>query len=127
MKTQTGMVTSQVRLQQWAEQIRECQNRPAGMKMELWCEQNGITKANYYYRVRRVREACLSAVQCQNSSFVELPIAPLPEHESLNNESKQSADTMAVLKTLNGTSIDILSNASQEFITSLIGAIANVK
>ena len=37
MKTQTGIVTSQVRLQQWAELIRECQNRPAGMKMELWC------------------------------------------------------------------------------------------
>ena len=27
--------------------------------MEEWCSQQGITKANYYYRLRRVREACL--------------------------------------------------------------------
>ena len=37
----------QYRLQEWAAQIRECQNRPAGMSVIDWCAGHGITKANY--------------------------------------------------------------------------------
>lgn len=61
MSSQTSMVAEQVRLRQWATQIQECQNRPADMKVETWCSEHGITKANYYYRLRRVRKACLEA------------------------------------------------------------------
>ena len=60
MKSQTSLVASQVRLQHWAEQIKDCQNRPEDMDVKTWCDQNGLTKANYYYRVRKVREACNS-------------------------------------------------------------------
>ncbi|MCI9128210.1 MAG: IS66 family insertion sequence element accessory protein TnpB, partial [Eubacterium sp.] len=58
MSSETTMVAEQCRLQEWAEQIRECQCRPAGMSIVSWCACHGITKANYYYRLRRVREAC---------------------------------------------------------------------
>ena len=59
MGSATTAVAVQYRLKEWAEQIRECQNRPAGMSVVDWCAGHGITKANYYYRLRRVREACL--------------------------------------------------------------------
>ena len=42
MATQTSLVAQQVRLRQWAEQIRECQNRPEGMDVQTWCTQNWI-------------------------------------------------------------------------------------
>ena len=74
MATQTSLMAEQVRLQQWAEQVRDCKNRPRGMDVETWCAQNGITKANYYYRLRRVRKACLDQMQTEQSNFVELPI-----------------------------------------------------
>ena len=32
MATQTSFIAQQVRIRQWAEQIRACQNRPAGME-----------------------------------------------------------------------------------------------
>ena len=51
MATQTSLVAQQVRIRQWAEQIRNCQNRPKGMDVETWCTQNNLTKANYYYNV----------------------------------------------------------------------------
>lgn len=50
MNTQTSLAT---------EQIRDCQNCPSNMKVDAWCREHGLTKANYYYRLRRVREACL--------------------------------------------------------------------
>ncbi len=63
MSSETTMVAEQCRLQEWAAQIRDCQNRPAGMSVVEWCACNGITKANYYYRLRRVRKACLDVEQ----------------------------------------------------------------
>ena len=62
MSSATTAVAVQYRLQEWAAQIRECQNRPAGMSVVDWCAAHGITKANYYYRLRRVREACLESL-----------------------------------------------------------------
>lgn len=73
MATQTSLVAQQVRLKQWAEQIRDCQNRPEGMDGKTWCVQNNITKASYYYRLRRVREVYLDQLQDQVPDFVELP------------------------------------------------------
>ena len=68
MKTQTSLVASQVRLQEWAR-------HPVGMNVETWCSQNGISKANYYYRLRRVREAYIeTTTQSSETAFVELPV-----------------------------------------------------
>ena len=74
MAEQTSLVAQQVRLMHWAEQIRECQNRPEGMDVSTWCEQNNITKANYYYRLKRVRQMCLDQLpEAEKPAFVELP------------------------------------------------------
>ena len=59
MVSETSLAAQQCRLREWAEQIRDCQNRAEGMSVIEWCSRNGITKANYYYRLRRVRAACL--------------------------------------------------------------------
>ena len=59
MSSATTAVAVQYRLKEWAEQIRECQNRPAGMSVVDWCATHSITKGNYYYRLRCVRQACL--------------------------------------------------------------------
>ena len=63
MSSQTSLVAEQVRLRQWAAQIQECQNRPADMKVETWCSECGITKANYYYRLRRIRKSMPGSLQ----------------------------------------------------------------
>ena len=53
----------------------DCQSRPKRMDVETWCAQNNLTKANYYYRLRRVREVCLEQVQgTAATAFVELPV-----------------------------------------------------
>ena len=53
------------------------------MDVETWCAQNNLTKANYYYRLRRVREACLEQVQGTTSAaFVELPFPTAASSES---------------------------------------------
>ena len=54
MKTLTSLVAKQVRLQSWADQIKDCENRPVNMSVDTWCDQHGVSKANYYYRLTRL-------------------------------------------------------------------------
>jgi hypothetical protein len=127
MNTQTSLVASQFRLQQWAEQIKDCQSRPADMTVDTWCAQNGITKANYYYRLRRVREACLSVAE-SNGAFVEMPVPVNPDPgRPVAVRPVSSTDTVAVLHCTNGLSIEIRPGASAEFLQTLIGVLAYVK
>ena len=76
MSSETSMVAASFRLQEWAAQIKECQNRPSGMSVASWCADNGITKANYYYRLRQVRKACLEHVRKVMPAQQIVPVAP---------------------------------------------------
>ena len=123
MNTQTSLVAEQIRLQQWADQIRDCQNRPSDMKVDVWCQEHGITKANYYYRLRRVREACLELCD-QAPSFVEL--TALPESTPVK-ASHTHPSVAAVLHAESGITIDIYNDASTEFLRNLIGAASHAE
>ena len=49
MKSHTSLVAQQTRLNEWADLIRDCQNRPQGMKIDEWCQLHDITKALNLY------------------------------------------------------------------------------
>ena len=123
MNTQTSLVAEQIRLQQWADQIRDCQNRPSDMKVDAWCREHGITKANYYYRLRRVREACLELCD-PVPSFVELTTQP---ESTPAKTSPTHSSVAAVLHTESEITIDIYNDASTEFLRNLIGAASHAE
>ena len=119
MATQTSLVAQQVRIRQWAEQIRNCQNRPKGMDVETWCTQNNLTKANYYYRLRRVRQICLDQMQdTETTAFVELP-APAPD--------PKRTLPMIRIKNTRGLSAEIFSGTSPEMLCHLIKAFTHAE
>ena len=126
MVTQTSLMAQQVRIQQWAEQIRECQNRPKGMDVETWCAQNNLTKANYYYRLRRVREVCLEQFQAaETPAFVELPV---PEKEMVcskpdtETDITEKADPILRMKSVSGLCIEVFSDISPTLLRQVIEA-----
>ncbi len=124
MHSQTSLVASQVRLQQWTEQIHDCQSRPKGMSIDEWCRHHSITKANYYYRLRKVREACLAVVEHTNvPAFVELTE---PVHESVSIKTEVS-NVSGILYGRNGIRIELFNSASSEFITNLIGVLSHAE
>lgn len=126
MATQTSLMAEQVRLQQWAEQVRDCKNRPRGMDVETWCAQNGITKANYYYRLRRVRKACLDQMQTEQSNFVELPI-PSEENISVGTDKVSDPVPAIRIKTKEGVSFEVFSNDSTEVLKYLIKVVIHAE
>ena len=48
MSSITTAVAADYRLQQWAQLVKECQNRPFDMTVEQWYDTKGISKSNYY-------------------------------------------------------------------------------
>ena len=117
MSSQTSLVAKQCRIQSWAMQIKDCQNRPEDMTVDEWCLQNNITKANYYYRLKCVRQACLDSME-STAAFVELPVP-----ETVSTESSTiSSGPAAVIRGANGLCIELQENASADFLRKLIGA-----
>jgi len=81
-----------------------------------------ITKANYYYRLKCVRQACLDAIPDLPTGFVELPAPPdtLPVPENMLDAPSVSA----VIHTRNGVSIELYDSASADFMQKLLGVTA---
>lgn len=123
MNSQTSLVARQVRLKEWAEQVRDCQNRPQGMSIDTWCEQHNIKKANYYWRLRKVREACIEMVSAQEPAFVEVPItteiAPVPVGATQS--------PAAIVRLSNNANLEITNEASTEFLERILTVIAHAK
>ncbi|MCR1842963.1 hypothetical protein [Murimonas intestini] len=88
MKSHTSLVAQQTRLSEWAELVRDCQNRPQGMKIDEWCHLHDIMKAWYYWRLRKVREAFLATAD-NTPDFIEVPSSAIqpeniaPDHKTV--------------------------------------------
>lgn len=86
------------------------------MKIDEWCQMHGITKANYYWRLRKVREAFLEVADI-TPDFVELS-SLMPTEATASTNSK----VVAILKGTNHLTLEITDQASPSFLNTLLGA-----
>lgn len=117
MSSETTLAAEQFRLQEWAAQIRDCQNRPDGMSVVEWCARNGLTKANYYYRLRRVRKACLEKLPPDTAVQQIVPVEP----RLLKPEENHSGDPGAGLDIrIKGCSIHVTEETSPQLLAAVL-------
>lgn len=121
MKSHTSLVAQQTRLSEWADLIRDCQNRPQGMKIDEWCQLHDITKASYYWRLRKVREAYLEAAD-HAQTFVEVTTSAI-HPVNIASEHKIAA----VIRSGNNFTLEITEQASASFLQTLLGVISNAQ
>lgn len=122
MNSTTSLVARQYRLKQWAEQIQDCQNRSPEVSIKDWCGQHEITVANYYYRLREVRKACLEHIS-QNP--VSQSIVPVPSQ--LMQEEARSGPTSGLKVSVNNVCIHVTSETSPELLKMVLQVAADVK
>ena len=124
MSSATTAVAVQYRLKEWAEQIRECQNRPAGMSVVDWCASHGITKANYYYRLRRVRQACLENLPPEAPAQQIVPVNTcLLQQETQSGNGMQQGLSVSV----NGFSIHVTEPTSMPLFAAVLEVVRNAE
>lgn len=122
MNSTTSIVATQYRLQEWAAQIKACQNRPVGMKIDDWCNQNDITRGNYYYRLRKVREACLESIPREM-----LPSSIVPVPAEIMNPKPSPIIQPGLDISANGFSIHVTEATSLDLLTTILQVIAHAQ
>ena len=124
MSSVTTAVAVQCRLQEWAAQIRECQNRPAGMSVVDWCASHGITKANYYYRLRRIRQAYLENLPPEAPVQQIVPVnACLLQQETQSGSGIQQGLSVSV----NGFSIHVTESTPMPLLAAVLGVVRDAQ
>ena len=118
------MAAADFRLQEWAAQIRECQSRPAGMSVVDWCACHGITKANYYYRLRRVREICLETIQGEIPVQQVVPVQPglLQQQEQKSHNTQSGLDI-----SIKGVCIHVTESTSMPLLAEVLKAVQHAQ
>ncbi len=124
MSSETTMMAEQCRLREWAAQIRNCQSRPAGMSILSWCACHGITKANYYYRLRRVRKACLENISGGIPPQQIVPVEPgFLQMDERNGSSTQPGLDIFI----KGVSIHVTESTSMPLLTEVLKAVQHAE
>lgn len=117
MRSETTLAAEQFRLQEWTAQVRDCQNRPNGMSVADWCACNGLTKANYYYRLQRVRKACLEKITQDTAVQQIVPV----ESRLLEPVENRSGDPGAGLDIrIKGCSIHVTEETSLQLLAAVL-------
>lgn len=72
-----SLVKSHLKLEHWKRLIAECQS--SGLPVKQWCSNNDVSKAQYYYWLRKIREVTVSEIPVPASdavSFRRLEVKP---------------------------------------------------
>lgn len=118
-------------IKKWKCLINECQN--SGKKIKVWCEENNISKHQYYYWLNKIRSDCydeavrqLPEVESVNTSHMPAQQQPFvelcPEIVSKVPKSVDVGNPVAAIQHGN-MRIEIMSNASAAFIRQLLEAV----
>ena len=118
MESQTSLVARNYRLQEWAEQIRSCQNRDPNTSVKEWCGQHNLTVANYYYRLKEVRKACL-----QNIPEEAITQSIVPVSENLITSSTSATIEISV----GYFQISVSDPTTPELLKMVLQVVADVK
>ena len=124
MSSETTLMAEQCRLQEWAAQTRDCQSRPSGMSVVEWCAGHGITKANYYYRLRRVRKACLETIQTKMPAQQAVPVRPgLLQHQEQEDGNPQPGLDISI----KGFSIHVTGATSMPLLAEVLRVVQHAE
>ena len=123
MSSGTTLIAKQVRYQQWAEDIRACNDRPKGMTVDEWCKTQGIKPNTYYWRHAAVRRFCIESISPPAESPEQAACAPINFVE-INPPAPQNLDnhTTPVTIRIGNATVEISETVSDAFLLRVMEA-----
>lgn len=93
------------------------------MSVASWCADNGITKANYYYRLRRMRKACLEHIQKEIPEQQIVPVEP----KLLQQEHKDGTQQMGLSISEKGFSVHVTESTPMTLLVAVLEVIQDAE
>ena len=115
---QVTLVKNQYRLEQWTRLIQDCQS--SGMRVDDWCEANGVTHHAYYYWLRKVRKAA-----CQDLS-VTSKMESSAHFQQLEVQAPAANTQAAVIIHLPSATLEIQNGATQQTVEAVLLALKSI-
>lgn len=118
MMDKVALVKSQMKLERWRQIIADCQ--ASGLNVKHWCSQNNISKDQYYYWLRKIREMTVD-----NMTAIE-PVSSAASNISFKPLQVGSALTTSLTVHLPQATVEIPDGASQETVEAVLRALKSV-
>ena len=117
-------VKSQLRLQQWAKIIADCQ--ASDMTVVAWCEANNININSYYYWLRKVRNHTLEQMP-QLTENLPVPTEDDPvTFKRLDIQTPVPEAAAAVIIRLPNATVEVNEGTSQQTVQAVLMALQAV-
>lgn len=120
--------THDVRRNNWFHIVSECQNRPAGVTVLQWLEENDVKEKAYYYWLRKFRKEAyeqmqMSTVQTTSTevTFTELSF---PTRPNILSEEQISVQPAVIIRQ-NAFTIEISNGISEELLSRIIREVSH--
>lgn len=118
---QVTKVKNQVRAEQWANIIRECQ--ASNQTVAAWCEEHAVGIKSYYYWLRKLR---ISTIKKTSTVLAEIPEQDSTVFKQLEVRTPVPNMQAAVIIRLNGATVEVNEGTSQQTIQAVLLALQNV-
>lgn len=117
-------VKSQLRLQQWAKIIADCQ--ASDMTVVAWCKANNINIKSYYYWLRKVRNHTLEQMP-QLTENLPVPTEDDPvTFKRLDVQTPVPEAAAAVIIRLPNATVEVNEGTSQQTVQAVLMALQAV-
>ena len=130
MSSETALVAHQYRLNQWAQEVRDCNNRPENQSVTSWCRENNLKPSNFYYHLNQVRKACLDLIPANEEQVEPKPISqsvvPVPQTLIANANIPPEATSSITIKT-NNLEIQVSEGTTAELLQMVLGVVCHVE
>ena len=121
-----------VKLREWSAMIQTC--KASGLTVKAWCEENGIGKKTYYYRLKRVRLATLQEPKKISEGFQSAGVSPPAfaklslgvENENIIMPDIPTQGTLALTVRMGPVMIDINNGANHETIAATLRVLQEI-
>lgn len=107
------------RLREWAQMVSQC--RGSGKTVDVWCEEHGISRKTYYYRLRRV----CNMIPEDNTANLPMPVEKPVFAELAPGEQTVERNSVITVRA-GGMEIQIPNGAEPKTIEATLRAVSRI-
>lgn len=116
----TTVITHQANLNLWSGRIAE--QKASGLLVDEWCSQNGVSRNQFYYWKRQLKEACLDSMLPDIVPITVPVTSQTPDNTSCTTHTTCTTNS-AIRITLPGIYLEVDNSFPTDMLLDIIKAV----
>lgn len=116
----TTVITHQANLKLWASRVSD--QKTSGLLVDDWCTQNGVSRHQFYYWKRQLKEACLDSLLPDIVPITVPAMTQAPDNTSCTTRTTCTINP-TIRITLPGISLEMDDSVPTDMLLNIIKAV----